>query len=128
MLLYRLKTDRNWITRRNNRVVGYEEVTKVYHLLDTTTDRIYISKDVIFIEGDPHANQVTEGVNKTESYHKLDNMPIEGSSDVEIDIQINEPAVIDKLPANINTEIEEPDETEIPARRSGRASKGKPLE
>ena len=33
-------------------------------------------------------------------------MPIEGSSDVEIDLQINESAVINELPANISTEIE----------------------
>ena len=55
-------------------------------------------------------------------------MPIEGSSDVEIDLQINEPAVIDELPANISTEIKELEETEVLQRRSGRADKGKPPE
>ena len=61
------------------RLVGYEEGTKGYSLLDTMTARIYISKDVIIIERDPHANHMTEGVNETESHHKLDNMPIEGT-------------------------------------------------
>ena len=31
--------------------VGYEAGTKGYRLLDTTTNRVYVSKDVIFIEG-----------------------------------------------------------------------------
>ena len=34
--------------------VGYEEETKGYRLLHTTTNRVYVSKDVIFIKGDPH--------------------------------------------------------------------------
>ena len=55
-------------------------------------------------------------------------MPVKGSSDVEIDLQINEPAVIDELPANIRTEIEEPEETEVPQRRSEKANKDKPPE
>ena len=76
------------------RLVDYENGTKGYRLLDTMTDSIYISKDVIFIEGDSHSKQMTEGVNETDSYHKLDNIPIEGSSDVEIDLQINEPGAI----------------------------------
>ena len=41
------------------------------------TDRSYISKDVVFIEGDPHTNQMKKGVNETESHYKLDNIPIE---------------------------------------------------
>ena len=39
--------------------VGYEEGTKGYRLLDTATDRITISRYVIFIEGDSHSNQST---------------------------------------------------------------------
>ena len=78
------------------------------------TDRIYISIDVVFIEGVPHTNQMTEDVNETESHYTQDNMPIEGNSDVEIDLQINKPAVIDKLPANISTQIEEPEEIQVP--------------
>ena len=34
--------------------VGYAEGTKGYRLLDTETDKICISRDVMFIEGDPH--------------------------------------------------------------------------
>ena len=34
--------------------VGYAEGTKGYRLLDTITDRISISRDVAFIESDPH--------------------------------------------------------------------------
>ena len=59
------------------RLVGYEEGKKCYRLLDAITERIYISNNVNFIEGDPHTNQMTEGVNETESHHKLDNMPFE---------------------------------------------------
>ena len=59
------------------RLVGYEEGKKGYRLLDTITDRIYISNDVNFIEGDLHTNQMTEGVNETESHHKRKSMPIE---------------------------------------------------
>ena len=107
MLRYRLKIDKLDNKAKQLRLVGYEEGTKGYRLLDTMTDRIYISKDVIFIEGDPHTNQMTEDVNETESHHKLDNMPIKGSGDLEIDLQISEPAAIDELPANISTEIEQ---------------------
>jgi transposase InsO family protein len=34
--------------------VGYAEGTKGYRLLDTETDKITISRDVMFMEGDPH--------------------------------------------------------------------------
>ena len=34
--------------------VGFEEGTKGYRLLDTSNNKVYISRDVIFMEGDPH--------------------------------------------------------------------------
>lgn len=34
--------------------IGYADGTKGYRLLDTETDKICISRDVVFIEGDPH--------------------------------------------------------------------------
>ena len=60
------------------RLVGYEAAAKGDRLLDTMTDRSYISKDVVFIDG--ATNQMTEGVNETESHYKQDNMPIEERS------------------------------------------------
>ena len=39
--------------------VGYESGSKAYRLLDTTTDKVYISKDVHFIEGDHHDGQLS---------------------------------------------------------------------
>ena len=39
--------------------VGYESGTKGYRLLDTATDNIYVSRDVIFLEGDPHTSYQT---------------------------------------------------------------------
>ena len=36
--------------------------------------------------------------------------------------------MINELPVNVSIEIEEPEETEVPSRRTGRANKGKPPE
>jgi len=37
--------------------VGYEMGTKGYRLLDVNTNRIQVSKDVFFLEGDPHLSE-----------------------------------------------------------------------
>ena len=41
--------------------VGYEEGTKGYRLLDTKTNKITISRDVTFLEGDPHILPMIKG-------------------------------------------------------------------
>jgi len=37
--------------------VGYEKGTKGYRLLDVNTNRIQVSKDVTFLERDPHSSE-----------------------------------------------------------------------
>src|SRR6218665_1925178 len=40
--------------------VGYEKGTKGYRLLDVNTNRIQVSKDVTFLERDPHSSKETQ--------------------------------------------------------------------
>ena len=40
--------------------VGYEEGTKGYRLVDVSVSKIFISRDVIFMEGDPHIQCTSE--------------------------------------------------------------------
>jgi hypothetical protein len=64
-------------------LVGYEEGTKGYRLLDVKTDKICVSRDVKFIENDPHVTgngqlSSTETVTNTERAIDID----EGSNEV----------------------------------------------
>jgi len=46
-----------WVCRAKEHIfVGYKSGTKDYRLLDVMTDKISVSRDVIFLEGDPHTN------------------------------------------------------------------------
>jgi len=38
--------------------VGYEEGTKGYRFLNTDTDKVYISRDVIVLEGNHHGDDI----------------------------------------------------------------------
>jgi hypothetical protein len=69
--------------------VGYEEGTKGYRLLDTETDRIHISKDVTFIEGDPHKSKMKD-INETEVTMNSDDSDIEVSLETAQDQKVDD--------------------------------------
>ena len=104
--------------------VGYEEGTKGYRLLDTSTDKIVISKDVIFIEGDPHVNtktvpQVPHSVMKDDTYTEL----LLKEDHVETQ---NDHVETQNYPVRIDTEPPRNEPVEL--RVSKRSNKGKPPE
>jgi hypothetical protein len=96
--------------------VGYPTGTKGYRLLDTATDRIYISRDVIFIEKDPHVTPTTADEQKPE-----------------LTLDAIEPEESVKIPLEDTTKVSKNtgDNLQIngePVRRSTRANRGKPPE
>ena len=102
--------------------VGYEKGTKGYRLLDTKTDKIVISKDVIFIEGDPHKNirrvsQVPHAITKDNTYTEL--LLKEENFETQIE---PDPVRMDVEPQN------EPQNEPVELRVSKRCNKGKPPE
>lgn len=101
--------------------VGYAEGTKGYRLLDTETDKITISRDVMFMEGDPH--QLTPWNNsKPDDKQKVMNEEVEiytdthtvKANDTNADIQQQGQGAF-----NDSSDITEP-------RRSARSNKGVP--
>ena len=84
--------------------VGYEEGTKGYRLLNTESDKIYISRDVIFLEGNCHADEI-----QNESSNR--------DTEVEVNIEA-EPKNDDSHEAQVNAESAD-------LRRSQRVNKGK---
>jgi len=94
--------------------VGYENGTKGYRLLDVTTDKIQISRDVIFSEGDPHPSKEiwceVELSEKHPTRSEHENMT-ESHTDTEV--------------TDSNQEV---NPTEANVRRSERRNKGKPPE
>ena len=97
--------------------VGYEEGTKGYRLLDTNTDKIVISKDVIFIEGDPHRNIRRVSQVPDNTYTEL--LLKEENFETQID---PDPVRMDVEPQN------EPQNEPVELRVSKRCNKGKPPE
>jgi hypothetical protein len=92
--------------------VGYESGTKGYRLLDTQTDKICVSRDVIFVEGDPHVNTCTQQtVNVDES-----------SPEAESEIMLN------NIPEIIEPTAPPQQLPESEIRRSTRQTKGRPPE
>ena len=51
MLMYLLRKEQNWIKKSKKCVfLGYSDVTKGYRLLDDKTNKLVVSRDVIFDE------------------------------------------------------------------------------
>ena len=98
--------------------IGYAEGTKGYRLLDPTTDKIYISKDVKFLEGNPHENKEPKVEIKQEE---------EKANETECEIQVILENTTSKKSLKDNREIKDvPGEHEIcKTRISHRYNKGK---
>src|SRR3984885_14576424 len=93
--------------------VGYERGTKGYRLLDVNTNKVYISKDVTFIEKDPHQQATTNA-------DRLHEQEQEGL------IQLNE---TQPTPESENLMADPHDtDTSTNVRRSERTNKAKPPE
>jgi hypothetical protein len=92
--------------------VGYAEGTKGYRLLNTENDKITISRDVVFMEGDPHqSNPWNNG--KPDEMKKTINE--------EVDISTNEHTVKDNDTTTSSEQQRTEAETEV--RRSSRIIK-----
>ena len=109
--------------------VGYESGSKAYRLLDMTTDKIFISRDVHFIEGDHHDGQFlsSTAVKSTPvKSEKTDDAKLEQiMPDFEVEVNLFEPQ------SEGGTEptgdlIEQPQQHTVEERRSARVNKGKP--
>lgn len=119
--------------------VGYEEGTKGYRLLDTSTDKIVISKDVIFLEGDPHMSQTT-AIQITDPHKSDSTTTDDGSTELTLEeITSMDPVEPHNGPAGdgephveapqaepIIPEPQQPEPQQPEPRRSTRHNKGKP--
>ena len=85
--------------------VGYETGTKGYRLLDIVTDKITISKDVIFIEGDPHSHQTIVAQAPTSVVTSVDNF-----TELSLEETFTSPE-----PVKLQNEVNEPDDEDEPA-------------
>jgi len=100
-------------------LVVYEEGTKAYRLLDTVTGKIHISRDVIFVEGDPHGSQLTVSQDVTDA--EIFNESV-STTDTDVDVQLDETVVTNT--ADSQPQPEQPQNE--PPRRSARSTKGVP--
>ncbi len=98
--------------------VGYEKGTKGYRLLDVNTNRIQVSKDVTFLERDPHSSKETQ-CDGDLFEDQLSEADEENATSTLIE---NHP---EREITDQNLEITAPEEN---TRRSERSTKGKPPE
>lgn len=101
------------------RFVGYAENSKAYRLLHVTTDRIIISRDVIFIEDIEDGFEITKDENEVQvSLHKAPLKEIKEEPTVE------EPANSEELTKEPKEKIQDKNANAL--RRSDRKNKGVP--
>lgn len=93
--------------------VGYEEGTKGYRLLDVQTNRMHISKDVVFVEGDAHITPMSRQTSVNDTTNSQDAVVVK----------------LETLPTVVTSVLlDEPDRElqEVEPRRSTRINKGVP--
>ena len=82
------------------KLVGYCETSKAYRLLDIETDRIYISRDVRFIENNNEPN-----------YESQNNQP--GENEQSIEISLSNENQIENINENVNEDVNENDNGDV---------------
>ena len=108
---------------RELRLVGYEEGTKGYRLLDVTTDKIYVSRDVRFIESDPHVNHSSQ-LNPPEINTLEHDVDFNSVPSITANLHENDLVELPAAPGERNDVI---DEKRV-STRPERANRGKPPE
>jgi len=103
-------------------LVGYESGTKGYRLLETSTDKIYVSKDVRFLEGNPHVGQLTPNA---ETVEEIPSVSVRDETVTNDCVEINLNENVQPQHDQQQPEVVQPSTS---TRISARSSKGKPPE